>query len=205
MNFLAAGAMVAVYSFEVRFLTPVLPALLFFAAAFIVVNEPKFFRTTTVKIFPAMATGLLFGGFGTVSVSAFYMVESFAAKGHEIYPSPWLTSILLLLALFFFCRQSDDILFRTRAAFAYVGLLSIGMVSLMAPGIVFALAVAVVGAIFFEVLWLWLGLLFGAVFTVLYVYGGTLSLLNKSYVLIGLGVTLLVVRKLLTYKKMAET
>lgn len=204
MLFFAGGVVEIFYAFDIRFLVPVAPAALFFAAAYTVTAEPKYFGNPLAEILPAMASGLLFGGFGAVSISSYYIFEAFAAKGNEIYPHPWLTSILVILSIYYFCVRSDDVLFRTRGAFAYAALFLIGVASFKAPGILFALGVAVVGAIYLESSWLWLGLLFGAVFTTLFLYGTDLSLLTKSYFLLGLGALLFGIRKMLPVKKAAS-
>ncbi|NUM58068.1 MAG: DUF4401 domain-containing protein [Bdellovibrionaceae bacterium] len=205
MIFFAMGLMQILYAFELKFLISIVSPLLFFAATFIISNESKLFKNSIAKILPSIASGLLFSGFGIISLSAYYIFESFAAKGSEIYPYPWLTSILVLVSIFFFFSRSKDILFKTQPAFTFGALLLIGATSLKAPGILFAIGVTVVGVVYMETLWIWLGLFFGALFTVLFLYGSDMSLITKSYVLMGLGVSLLVIRKVFNSKKMAIT
>ncbi len=197
MIFLTMGILHICYVSDGASLIPVVPAALLFAAISIVAIEPKVFKDARTEMLPSMAHGLLFGGFGVVSISNYFLLDTGTTIASKIYPNPWLTSALVMMLILYFTIISRDVLFKTRGLFAYAALIVIGIASFKAPGILFALGVAIAGVIFLEIAWLWLGLLFASVFTILFLYGGELSLLSKSYVLLGLGALLFAIRKTL--------
>jgi len=198
---LAAGAIgLLCYVRELNAVVPLLGPAAATGVYLLQTGRTELFRGTRAVFVPPLTSGLLLSAFGYLSLSTVYLLPELT-DSFEIYPRPWLSTILLG-ALFFAVLHANRVkLLRAlpgwRAA-GFHGLVAAAVAACWyAPGVVLAANVVVLGAGSGRRATTAAGIVFFAAFLAAYFYGIEITMLQKSITLVTTGVILLLVRYVL--------
>lgn len=198
MVLFAAGALTTLaYAFELNGLVPVLgPA---FAGALVLLyrNRSGLASGPAGPLVRPLANGLMLSAFGCLLLSTVYLLPELGAE-LSIYPRPWI-STLLLGALFLHVGAGvRRTLLGGRggapAVAVHALMLAVVAASWLAPGILLALVVVMLGAASGHRTFVGAGTAFLVVFVGAYFYGIEVTMLAKSATLVGCGLAILLAR-----------
>ena len=193
-----AGASAALlYAQEMQSLLPLLSPALALAYLLLSMREGSWRSGRHAELLNALGNGLLLAAFGSVLLSAVYLFPELTA-GLTFYPRPWLSTLafggLLLVAE----RHYMAPVFSPVAPLAmpaFYGLtVATTAASAWAPGLPFALLVALLGTARGDRSVTGAGLAFLVLFLAAYFYGMETDMLTKSMTLVGTGVVVLIAR-----------
>jgi hypothetical protein len=197
--FMTATAVILIYVWELKALIPLLGPAMTAAMVYLQQTETRWIVRCRGEQVRAAMTGLMLGAFGCVLLSAVYLLPELA-DDLEIYPRPWLSTLLLGALLLYVGGRLWPIVFgdnRTGVYAGYALTLAVIASAWVNPGLILALIVIILGASSGSRALTGAGIGFLAVFTAMYFYGIEISLLTKSMTLVATGVIILFARWLI--------
>lgn len=174
---------------------------------YLVQAEQQFLARGQSPLLTPVKWGVLFGQLSVLMLSTVYVLPELT-RTMQWFPNPWISSIglgLLLLYLVYQLTKSQDFTFspaNTAAVFASC-LLLIG-VSALAPGLIMALIILLLGFTMADRVLMGVAIGFFAVFLAAFFYGIELTLLMKSIVLMATGLVLIAGRFALKFYLAAQ-
>jgi hypothetical protein len=197
--FMTTAAVILIYVWELKALIPLLGPLLAAAMVYLQQTEARWVVRNRGEQARAAMTGLMLGAFGCVLLSAVYLLPELG-DDLEIYPRPWLSTLLLGGLLLDLGRRLWPQVFGENSAAAMAGyalMLAVIAAAWVNPGLILALIVIILGANSSSRALTGAGIGFLAVFTAMYFYGIEVSLLTKSITLVTTGIIILFSRWLI--------
>jgi len=194
---IVGAATMLLYMWKWNVVIPLLGPVLATLLVFMDRNRSRFVAGGKGAFLRPLLSGLMLSAFGCLMISTIYVLPELGGS-FEFYPRPWISTILLGALLLYVARDSWDTLLAGAGQTAEVvvyGLLVVVMASAwIAPGLLLALVVILLGAKSGHRTMLGAGVGFLVVFLGAYFYGIQLTMLQKSATLIGTGVVVLVAR-----------
>ena len=206
-RFLSAASIIMAFAallFEWKAMQWVHVIVIGFAAVFIylVTVEQKFLARGQARFITPVKWGVLFGQLSVLMLSTIYILPELMGK-LEFFPYPWISSaglgLLFLYLVFQVIKTSDFSLAMASTVTIYVICILTVIAALMAPGLVMALIILLLGFAMADRVLMGVAIGFFAVFLAAFFYGVEITLLTKSMVLIATGAVLLAGRFFLKY------
>ncbi len=198
---LIAGASLTglLYAWDAKYLVPVLGPLLAGGLVAVHFGQAEVVASGRGAFLRPLMSGLMLGAFGVLLLSTLYVLPE-TGWNLDIYPRPWISTLLLGALLMFLCLRvwTDIIGHDSRAvgsAAAVVIVVAAG--SWAAPGLLLALIVVLLGTASGQRSMIGAGIGFLAVFLTAYFYGIQVTMLTKSMTLVATGIGVLLARWLL--------
>jgi len=172
------------------------------AIAFVVLvnSEQKYLAKGLARLMTPIKWGVLFGQLSVLMLSTIYVLPELM-KDFEFFPLPWISSVglgLLFLYLVFRAIQAESFQLTTAAMATIYTICALAIVGAsMAPGLIMALIILLLGFSRADRVLLGVAIGFFAVFLAAFFYGIEVTLLMKSVVLVATGIVLLVGRFIL--------
>lgn len=196
----ATALMALLYAQELNGLVPVIGPV--FAGAFVLLNaqRARLISLGYGRLALPLESGAMLSAFGCLLLSTVYVLPELIGD-YRFYPRPWISTLLLGALLLYvggrtFARIPGEEGRRT-LPLVYLLLAAVIAAAWLAPGLLLALLVVLVGAAAGHRSVAGVGIAFLAVFVATYFYGIEITLLQKSVTLIGSGAAILVARWLL--------
>ncbi|MCI0507949.1 MAG: DUF4401 domain-containing protein [Gammaproteobacteria bacterium] len=206
-RFLSASAVIGALSgllYQWKAIAWVHVIVIGFAALFVylVIVEQKFLARGQAQFIIPMKWGVLFGQLSVLMMSTVYILPEIA-KNMEIFPLPWISSVglgLLFLCLVYWLIRAEKFpLTQGNTAAVYsISVIAIAAAT-MAPGLIMALIILLLGFAVADRVLLGVAIGFFTVFLAAFFYGIEITLLLKSIVLIATGAVLLAGRTALKF------
>jgi len=161
----------------------------------LVLAEPKIYSTKVAEIFNPLKYGVLIGLLGSMMLSTMYILPDLHNQA-MVFPKPWI-STLSMGAILIYCllRVTANTAFPMRESVkivALVGAVCFILLSWNAPGLVLSFVILLLGFHSANRIITGIAIGFFVIFLTAFFYGIEVSLLHKSYTLIGTGSFLLV-------------
>lgn len=176
---------------------PVLGPGLAAALVFVAHRQAQFIEAGLGSFYRPLLSGLVLSAFGCFLLSTVYVLPELGSS-FEFYPRPWISTLLLAaLLIHVVVKHWKRMAGTTGGPVVIVGavfLVAVVAASWLAPGILLALIVVIVGTGTGNRSLMIGGLLFFAVFLGAYFYGIQITMLQKSLTLIASGTVLLLGR-----------
>ena len=195
---LATGSLlVFIYAKELNALVPVVgPAL---AVAFVALHEHEgsLVERGHGALLRPLQNGLMLGAFGCLLLSTVYLLPELGSY-FDFYPRPWISTILLgALFLYVGYRVWPPLVTKSQqyGLVLVYGLMSIVIAAAwLAPGLLLALIVVMIGAASGNRSTTGAGVAFLVVFVAAYFYGIEITMLEKAGTLVASGIAILLAR-----------
>lgn len=192
--FAGASLIVLIYTWEAKLLLPLIgPAA---ALGMVMLEETRshWISKGQYERFAPLQIGLMLAACGYLSLSTVYLLPELS-RDIELYPNPWMSTILLGGILLFGSRKLWRAVLPTTAQWLGFGLCALVIgVSWYNPGLLLAFIILLMGVQRGREGILGFGLTYLIAFLGMYFYGIEVTFLTKSITLIGAGIALLSVR-----------
>ncbi len=199
LRFLAVVAMIGeaiilIYVNHVPLLVHGILFLLAIVFTLLVLAEQKIYSTKAAEFFNPLKYGILIGLLCVMLVSTAYILPDFNFK-NMIFPKPWISTLGMgVVLLYALLRITANAAFSVREAVkivALAGAVCFVLLSWNAPGLVLSLVILLLGYHSANRIVTGIAITFFVIFLTAFFYGIEVSLLHKSYTLIGTGSFLL--------------
>ena len=198
MVLLASGSLTMLfYVWEVNSLVPLLGPAFTGALIFLHRQIPSLIASRYAAFVRPLMNGLMLSAFGVLLISTVYVLPQLGTD-LQLYPRPWLSTILLGGLFLYVGTQIGQMVVGTAnmAAFpVFYGIMVVIIAcSWAAPGLLLGLIVIMLGAASGSKTFIGAGIGFFAIFLASYFYGSEVSMLIKSITLVTTGFAILVAR-----------
>lgn len=195
---LATGSLVIlIYAQELNALIAVVGPVL--AIIFVLLHENAGYLIARGHgaLLRSLQNGLMIGAFGCLLLSTVYVIPELA-RHFEFYPRPWISTLLLGGLLLFVCQRVWPSLVgksnKYGMGLVYGLMLVVSAAAWLAPGLLLALIVMMLGVGAGDRSMTGAGVVFFVVFVAAYFYGIEITMLEKSGTLVASGIAILVAR-----------
>lgn len=199
--FFVTSATALLYHWELNVVVPVLGPML--TASVILLHDR---RSVLIAdgygdyVRPLM-NGLMLSAFGVLLLSTAYILPELGTVDPQIYPRPWISTVLFGVILLFLAAKivanlTESMSTASRRVIGTLMVIVVGA-SWFAPGLVLALIIVMLGAASGHRSFIVAGIAFFAVFLATYFYGIEVTLRTKSMTLVATGAAILLARWLI--------
>ena len=199
--FVATSATALLYFWKLNAVVPVLGPTLTAAVILLHDRQSVLIANGYGQFARPLTNGLMLSAFGVLLLSTVYILPELGAVDPQIYPRPWISTVLFGAILLYLAAKIAAILTASmsRASLQATGLLLVIVIgaSWFAPGLVLALIIVMLGAASGHKSFIAAGIAFFAVFLATYFYGIEVTLRTKSMTLVATGIAILVARWLI--------
>jgi hypothetical protein len=183
-----------IFDSRIYWLLHALIALLGVATVWLAQREAHWYAGSLAQLHAPLYHGVLWGLLGVLCTSVLYVMPDWL---HQAYlPRAWIATFVLGMVLLYtvnwMLRHCDFAVRDSIRLFIFLGTLCFILLSWRAPGLVAALLVMLLGFYSARRIIIGIAIAFFAIFLALFFYGFNVSLLHKSYTLMGTGVLVLV-------------
>ena len=195
---LASGSLtVLFYLWELNALVPLLGPLVALALVLVMQNRARLVGAGAGSFVRPLQSGFMLSAFGCLMLSTVYVLPELGGS-YEYYPHPWVSTMLLGALLLYVGRTSwadwlEGAPLQTQATLFGLLVVVIGC-AWLAPGLLLALIVILLGASSGQRSVIGAGLGFLVIFLAAYFYGIQITMLQKSATLVATGIVILSAR-----------
>lgn len=196
--FAATSLTVLLYQWKLNDVVPVLGPMLTAAVIFLHERRSALIANGYGQYVRPLMNGLMLSAFGVLLLSTVYILPELGAIDRQIYPRPWISTVLFGAMLLYLGTKigaglADSTSSSSRLAIGLLMVIVIGA-SWFAPGLVLALIIVTLGAASGHKSFTGAGIAFFVVFLGTYFYGIEVTLRTKSMTLVVTGSAILLAR-----------
>jgi hypothetical protein len=191
------SATMLLYAWELNAAVPLLGPAMAALLIYLHRNHSKIIAAGKGQYFRPLQSGVMLGAFGCLMMSTVYILPELSGS-FEFYPWPWISTILFGVMLLYVANSVWADLFsghsQNTKLTVYGLLVIITACAWLAPGLLLALLVILLGAGSGRKSMTGAGIAFLALFLATYFYGIQITMLQKSATLVAAGLAILIAR-----------